>query len=104
MAAGLLLLSCSEKEREATERTEATVAEIEAAQMQGREAARPFLRAGELDSMQLHGMLLEVSTKRGEYTRQKRISERDAFDSTFISTVRTVRPGLADEIQRARPE
>lgn len=104
--AAVALASCGDIKRDAgaTEQTEATVAEIEAAQMQGREAARRFVSREWKDSLQLHDQLLEVAARRSEYTVQKRYQERDAFDSTFISTVKTVRPGLVERIEKMRPK
>lgn len=101
----LVAVSCGQIRRDAetTEQTEATVAEIEAAQMQGREAARRFVSREWKDTLQLHDQLLEVAARRSEYTVQKRYQERDAFDSTFLSTVKTVRPGLAERIEKMRP-
>lgn len=103
VAAGSLLASCSSRGVKETEATEATEAEIEAAQMQGREAAREFVHREWADSLELHRHLLEVGSMRGRYSDQKRYQERDAFDSAFISTVRAVRPGLAEQIERQKP-
>lgn len=103
IAVSLAVTGCTAKEAKQMEASEATTAEIEAAQMQGREAARKFVSREWKDSMELHDQLLEVAAQRSQYTTQKRLQERDAFDSTFISTVRTVRPGLAREIERQSP-
>lgn len=102
-ALALVVTACTAKEAGQIEESEATTAEIEAAQMQGREAARRFVNREWKDSLELSKHLLEVAAQRSHYTMQKRYKERDAFDSTFISTVRTVRPGLAIEIERQQP-
>lgn len=99
----LILCSCTAREAKDVESVEATTAEIEAAQMEGRRAARNFVSYEWKDSLDLHNRLLEVAAQRSRYTTENRIDERNAFDSTFISTVRTVRPGLAAEIERQRP-
>lgn len=104
MAAVMLVVSaCGSKGLKETEEIEATTAEIEAAQMQGREEARKFVSRKWSDSLELNSQLLDVAVVRGRYTEEKRYEERDAFDSAFISTVRAVRPGLADRIERDRP-
>lgn len=98
----LMIAGCSGREEKKTEQAERVVADIEAAQMEGRNAARPFLTTEATDTMRLHGMLLEVAAKRSEYLRQKKDAECAAFDSIFISTIRSVRPGLAQQIETAR--
>lgn len=98
----MMMLSCGSKEAKETESVEADVADVEAAQMQGREAARKFVGREFRDTMELHGALLEVAAMRSRYTRANAVDARAAFDSTFISTVRTVRPGVAEQIERSR--
>lgn len=100
----LVLTACSKNGAKETEKAEATTAEIEAAMMEGRNMARDFVGKQFADSLQLSSQLLEVSAKRGEYVSAGRKGECAAFDSAFISTVRAVRPGLAEEIERVRSE
>ena len=100
----LVLAACSKNGTKETEKTVATTAEIEAAMMEGRNMARDFVGKQFADSLQLSSQLLEVSVKRGEYAAAGRKDECAAFDSAFISTVRAVRPGLAEEIERVRPQ
>ena len=96
-ALGLLLLipACGK-----TEQTEEVTAEIEAAQMEGRNAAKLFLSRDITDSLQLQRSLLEAKAKHSKYIIEKKQECADAFDSTFVSTLRSVRPDLANEISR----
>lgn len=85
----LLLPACKQ-----TEQTEETVAEIEAAQMQGREAARRFVGKEWKDTLQLQRQLLEMRSIQSKYVIEKKTRSAEAFDSTFVSTMKTVRPDL----------
>lgn len=98
-AMGMLLLTiasaCSIGQ---TEKTEATVAEIEAAQMEGREAAKLFLARDITDTMTMQHSILEARAKQSKYVMDKKPECVAAFDTAFISTLRSVRPDLAKEI------
>ena len=96
-----LLAACSGNVKQ-TEKAEATEAQIEAAQMAGRNAAKDFVRREWNDSMELTSHLLDVAAQKNTYIMEGRKQEEAAFDSAFISTLRTVRPGLADQIEQAR--
>ena len=76
-------------------------AAIEAAHLKGREAARVFVNTTWKDTVQLQRQLLEANAKRSEFDGQEKAVA--AFDSAFISTVRTVRPDVAAELERMRP-
>ncbi len=82
-----------------TERTEAVVADIEAAQMQGRKAARPLLIDNPSDTNLIRRHLREISDVKNAYDSIGRHDCAAAYDSAFISTVRSVNPGLADKVR-----
>lgn len=82
-----------------TEKTEATVAEIEAAQMEGRNAAKAFVTKEWRDTMELQKNLLEAKAAQSKYLINKKPECAAAFDSAFVSTVRTVRPDIADQLK-----
>ncbi len=86
-----------------TERTEAVTAQIEAAQMEGREAAREFVNAEWPDTMALQKKLLEVRSRQSKYVEKKQPEAAAAFDTAFVHTLRTVRPDIARELDK-KPE
>lgn len=90
----LLLLSCSR-----TEKTEETVAEITAAQMEGRKAAGRILGPEWTDTAALQKALIETKVQQSKYLIAGNTKCAAAFDSTFISTIRTVNPDLAKKIR-----
>lgn len=83
-----------------TEKTEATTAEIEAAQMEGRNAAKEFVSRDLSDTLKMQHHILEAKSKQSKYLIEKKPECAAAFDSAFISTLRTVRPDMADELAR----
>ena len=87
--------SCSE-----TEHTEGITAEITAAQMEGRSAARAFVSNDWKDTIQLQHRLLEARSRQSKYIIDGKPECAAAFDSAFISTIRAVRPDLARSIKR----
>ena len=91
----LFLLSCA-----GTEKTEAITAEITAAQMEGRRAAGVILGPEWKDSLQLQRALMDAKVKQSRYLIEGRPECAAAFDSTFISTIRTVNPDLARKLGR----
>lgn len=98
-AMALLLLMCASCAR--TERTEAVTAEITAAQMEGRNAARQFLQGDWSTGGKLYERLDSVKALRDSVTEcdPKR---SEAFDTAFIRTVRTVRPELEHRILKMK--
>lgn len=90
--------SCSKKEAAITEQNEETQAEIEAAMMQGRTVARDFVNKQWTDTLQLMQHLLNAKSKQSVYLINKKPKSAEAFDSAFISTVRSVDPQLAATI------
>ena len=82
-----------------TEHTEGITAEITAAQMEGRNAARTFVNREWRDSTKLQQHLLEAKSRRGKYIDEGKPECAAAYDSAFISTIRAVRPNLARSIE-----
>ncbi|MDE7412376.1 MAG: hypothetical protein K2N05_01115 [Muribaculaceae bacterium] len=82
------------------EEGEETQAEIEAAMMEGRSAAREFINKRWNDTIQLQSLILEARTKRVPYDTVNKPRCRAAFDSAFVSTVRTVRPDIANALSK----
>lgn len=72
---------------------------IEAAKNSGREAARVIITQEFTDSMEFHGAILEAASKKSGYQIEKQTKCEAAFDSAFISTIRTVRPDLARQLK-----
>ncbi len=75
--------------------------QIEQARESARNAARRFVNREIKDTFELQALLVEAAGERSTYDSLPQC--RAAFDSTFISTVRTVRPDVADELQRHLP-
>ncbi|MDE6811305.1 MAG: hypothetical protein K2J15_03035 [Muribaculaceae bacterium] len=95
--APMLVASCSSKQT-AGENQESE-AQIEAARNAGREAARLIITREFADSMEFHGAILEAASRKAPYQMDKQPGCVAAFDSAFISTIRTVRPDLARRLQ-----
>lgn len=83
-----------------TEKTEGVTAEITAAQMEGRRAAGIILGPEWKDSTKLQNALLEAKAKQSEYLINGKPECAEAFDSTFLSTIRSVNPDLAKKLTR----
>lgn len=94
-AIAFLLPGCAQ-----TEHTEAITAEITAAQMEGRDAARKLLSNTWNDTTGLHRHLEEARKRRQEFADSGKTKCAEAFDSTFVSTIRTVRPDLDKKIRK----
>lgn len=71
---------------------------IEAAVMQGRTDARRIINREFKDSMEFHGALLEANAHKSVYAIENHPRCQAAYDSAFISTIRTVRPDLARQL------
>ena len=83
-----------------TEKTENITAEITAAQMEGRRAAGLILGPEWKDTVKLQKALLDAKARQSKYLIDGKPECAVAFDSTFISTIRTVNPDLAKKIQK----
>ena len=93
LTASSLLISCS-----GTEKGEETEADIEAAMMEGRAAARPLLNRSWSDTVELRTALKSVRDNGARYDSLSRPRSREAFDSTFVHTIRTVNPRMARQL------
>ncbi len=85
-----------------TEHTEAITAEITAAQMEGRKSARNFLIKEWKDTTGLSKKLHETSSIRDNYLKDGKPECAAAYDSAFISTIRSVKPELSRIIQKSK--
>ena len=92
-----VLPSCSGG-ADSSKQGEVTAARIEEAHVAGREAARIFVSHRWKDTLQLQEQLVEANAKGAPFDSITRL--RAAYDSAFISTVRTVRPEIAAELER----
>lgn len=81
-----------------TERTEAVTAEITAAQMEGRNAARDIIIYNWKDTTGIHKAIAKAKTPRLKYDSIGNHTASAAFDTTFNKTIRTVRPELAKKL------
>lgn len=88
-------VSCSTKGEQAA--AAETAEQIENARIDGRETARGFINRHFSDSLEMQQEMVEAGTRRSRYDSLPQ--SREAFDSAFISTVRTVRPEVARELQ-----
>ena len=82
-----------------TERTEEVTADITAAQIEGRRAAGSILGPEWKDTAQLQKALIDIKAKQSRYLVEGKTKSAEAFDSAFISTIRTVEPDLARKIR-----
>lgn len=92
---GAGVVSCGSK---GNETPQATPEQIEEAHVAGREAARVFVNRTWRDTLEMQEQLIEASVKGSEFDSVPVC--RAAYDSAFISTVRTVRPDVAAELER----
>lgn len=97
LAAGILVMSaaCSQ-----TEKTEAVTAEITAAQMEGRNAAKEYVTKQWKDTIELQRLLLETRSRQSKYVIKGDTAAARAFDDAFVSTLKTVRPDIARHLTR----
>lgn len=93
LPAFILMAACAQ-----TERTEAVTAEITAAQMEGRNAAREIIIKNWKDTTGIHKAITRAQAKRLKYDSIGKTDASAMFDSTFYHTIRTVRPDLAKKL------
>ncbi len=89
----LLLSACAN-----TERTEAITAEITAAQMEGRNAARDIVIYPWNYPTGVSKAITKARIPRMKYDTIGHKAATAAFDTTFNQTIRTVRPELAKKL------
>lgn len=92
--AAIVMAGCSGRQSAVKE----DPAQIEQAHLEGREAARPFINREFKDSIELQLELVKAGATRAKYDSMPQC--RAAYDSAFISTVRTVKPEIAAELAR----
>ena len=82
-----------------TDKGEEAAAQVEAAMMEGREAARVFVNRNWPDTVQLRASLEKARSQRARYDTLglKRCAE--AYDSGFVSTIRTINPKIASHLK-----
>lgn len=78
---------------------EETPQQIAAAANAGREAARKIVTRQFRDSMEFYGAILEANSGKSQYQMDSLKRCEAAYDSAFVSTIRTVRPDLADKLE-----
>ncbi len=88
-----MMASCAQ-----TEHTEAITADITAAQMEGRNAARDIIIYNWKDTTGIHKAMEEARAPRHKYDSIGNQAASAMFDSTFNKTIRTVHPELAKRI------
>ncbi len=96
---GLSFCGCSSRGNQVA--AEETAEQIESARIAGREAARTFVNRQWKDTLELQGQLIEAGAQRARFDSLP--AQRAAYDSAFMSTVRTVRPDVAAHLERYRP-
>lgn len=74
-------------------------ADIEEARIEAREAARKFVNRPWKDTVELQAQLLEARALQSKYKQAGREQSAAAFDSTFVSTLKTVRPEIARHLE-----
>lgn len=90
-----LLGACSKTNKAAEEE-----AEIRAAMMEGRNTGRMFVNRSWKDTTELREKLQDTrSSKKAEYDSLGKQKYYAAFDSAFVSTIRTVNHKIASQLQ-----
>ena len=84
-----------------TEKTEAITAEITAAQMEGRNAARYIIHKQWKDTTGFGKEIDKAFRVRAQYIKEGQAECAAAFDSTFVRTVRAVRPDLMSLVENS---
>lgn len=96
LATASVMVSCTSKSDSKADAEDP--AQIENARNEGREAARSFINRTFKDSLEMQQEMVEAGIRRTKYDSLPR--SREAFDSAFISTIRTVRPEVAEALAR----
>ena len=95
----IAIQSCGRNATNRFENGEEAAADVEAAMMMGREAARIFINREWKDTAELQRNLLEARARRCVYDTSGRREAAAAFDSGFVSTIRTVNPDIARQLK-----
>ena len=76
-------------------------ADIEAAAMEGREAARIFLNRPWRDTIELQRQLLEARAKQSKFSGAGKQQRAAANESPFLTTHKTLKPNVTRELEEA---
>lgn len=85
-----------------TERTEAITAEITAAQMEGRTAARDFIHQDWRDTSVVAMRLDTIERRKSRFVDDGKKECAEAYDTAFINTLRAVKPDLSRAVEKTR--
>lgn len=96
----ITIFGCSSSGEQADGKHQETREEMEAASMAGREAAREFVNADWLDTMDLQRRLMDARSRQSEFIKDHGEKSAEAFDSAFVSTLRSVNPALYNQLQK----
>ncbi len=99
MALSVAMVACGGRKTDAEGNPVETEAQIDSAKNDGREAARKIIMQEWTDSMQFQNAVLEARARKSKYEMAGRHASVAAFDTAFISTIRTTRPDLAKELE-----
>lgn len=94
----ILGASCSKKAE--TVAANETAEQIMEAGNKARNAAKEIVSKDWPDTMQLQLAILDARAESSIYEIEGKKKCKDYFDSTFYSTIRTVRPDLADQLTK----
>lgn len=98
---GCIGMSCSEKaEQVAATETADQMEDAKRATAEGRDAAKAIITKNWTDTMQLQQAILEARAANSKYDIDGKKELKAVFDSAFFSTIRTVRPDLADQLKQ----
>ena len=100
--ATLALGSCSSGNNANDNKDKVTPQQLEEARMAGREAARVFVNKKWKDTLALQEQLIEANVQAAKFNNVPTL--RAAYDTAFISTVRTVRPEIAAELEKRQKQ
>lgn len=95
--AGFLPFGCR-----GTEHTEAVTAEITAAQMEGRTAARDFIRQDWRDTSKVAHRLDTIERRKARFREEGRNDCAEAYDTAFVRALRAVKPDLEKAVEKCR--
>lgn len=100
----LIFPSCSGKQAKEIEKGEGEQATLEAAIMEGRRAARPFLNCDTTDTLGMQALLLDARAKQSQYIMEGKTDRAEAFDTAFIHTLRAVNPPVARAVEKIKQQ
>lgn len=92
-----MLAACS---RQAEQVSAEEMAEQMEAAKEGREAARAIITKNWTDTMRLQEAILNARAANSKYELEGKTACKASFDTAFYNTIRTVRPDLADQLQK----